>query len=272
MAAYMPQRQYDLQQARETFAEVRKMPRKQQETAIPSMKKQYVLNINPPSVEFGVPCQQAGDALELVAAVLDLYCEIKRIARANLNIRASIYYRQPASQSDKRQWNIVKGKFAAAPYLMKMTALCLTGSEASDLDDRLEPYRKRSLAGGVGYIQEPYWSDRVNILEHADMCPVRNFSGIIKNGEPPRYCWKARPELEIKGTINPNQKGTVGTNRALQKSGMSNCVADKPQKVLKVQASSLLFGHMPESSLEAIAQAQVHTYYLGVCRAWPHQM
>ncbi len=209
MAAYMPQRQYDLQQARETFAEVRKMPRKQQETAIASMKKQYALNIAPPLVGFGVPCQQAGDALELVAAFLDLYCEIKCIARADLNIRACVYYQQPASQADKRQWNIVKSKFAAAPYLMKMTALCLIGSEASELDNRLQPYRKRSLAGGVGYIQEPYWSDIVNILEHADLCPVRKFSGIIKAGEPPRYCWKATADLEIKGTTNPNQKGPV---------------------------------------------------------------
>ena len=53
---------------------------------------------------------------------------------------------------------------------------------------------------------------------------------------------------------------------------MSNCVADKPKKVLKVQPGSLLFGHMPESSLEAGAQAQMHTYYLGFCKAWPHQI
>ena len=134
MPAYMPQRQYDLQQARETFAEVRKMPRKQQETAIASMKKQYALKIFPPLFGFGVPCQQAGDALELVSACLDLYCEIKRIAPADLDIRGCVYYLQPASQSDKRQWNIVKSKFAAAPYLMNLTALCLIGSQALELD------------------------------------------------------------------------------------------------------------------------------------------
>ena len=61
MAAYMPQRQYDLQQARETFAEVRKMPRKQQDTAIASMKKQYALNIFPPLV--GLACRASRPAM-----------------------------------------------------------------------------------------------------------------------------------------------------------------------------------------------------------------
>ena len=199
MPAYMPQRQYDLQQARETFAEVRKMPRKQQETAIASMKKQYALKIFPPLFGFGVPCQQAGDALELVSAFLDLYCEIKRIAPADLDIRGCVYYLQTVEHCQEQVCRCtLSHEFdGSLPH------------RKPSFRARLEPYRARSVAGGVGYIQEPYWSDIVNILEHADVCPVRNFSGIIKAGEPPRYCWKATQDLEIKGTTNPIQKGAI---------------------------------------------------------------
>lgn len=146
-----------------------------------------------------------------MAEFWDLYCEVSGLVRAELIIRASVYYQQPATQSDKQQWQSIRTKFSAAPYHMSLIAVCLTGSQATVLNNRLEPCHVKSL-GGRGkpsYIREPFWSDIVTVLETAKICLVRNFSGVIKVGDPPKYCWKETPDIQVAGTNDPVPPGPV---------------------------------------------------------------
>ncbi len=204
----MPDRRYDVQETRRLCGEIRSMKegKSHQKTAFASLRKQLNAAITENFVGVGVPCTQADEALDVYEEFLKLFVELHSINRRQLRACVTVYYGPTSSPADVVQWNRLKQKYSSAPYRMEMSATCLIGSQASVLDDQLKPKTTRHLNREPEFVLEPYWSDIVAVLETADVCHIRNHSGVIKYGQPPRYCWKATPDLELVGTTDPRKK------------------------------------------------------------------
>ena len=109
-----------------------------------------------------------------------------------------------ASKAEKIRWNFLRNQYSNRPFLVRMTAVCLVGSDAFHLNDQLEVVFKQALTATPFYI---HWTDIVTVLKSAGICPVRfdeKYSGIMKAGNPVRYYWKEIPDIELKGTTNPD--------------------------------------------------------------------
>ena len=211
MTHFMPERKYDVTEARKEFDVIRALKQKpaQQGKAIASLKKQFGITTSGVNVVCGLPSTEADSAMQVFTEFLGLYAELNNLRRKDLQPTASIYYGLPASQAEQIRWKVLKGKYSNPPYLVRMIPTCLVGTCASHLNDQLEVARKQALNTTPGYILEPYWTDIVTVLENADICPIRDYSGVMKSGNPPRYFWKETPNIELKGTTNPNQKGCM---------------------------------------------------------------
>ena len=154
-------------------------------------------------------CQGSEVALEVYGDFLDLYAELTNTRRSDLDPLATVYHALPASNADRIRWQTLKSKYSNPPYSFKMSATCLMGSEAASLNNDLEVQHTKALSTMPGYVPEPYWSDIVTVLKTTTICPVTNYSGVMKSGNPPRYFWRATPDIELKKTSDPNQKGVV---------------------------------------------------------------
>ena len=189
MTYFMPDRKYDVQEARKEFEIVRSLQQKpaQQGRAFASLSKHFAFTTSGANVVCGVPSTEADSGMQVFTEFLDLYAELKNLKRTDLRPTASIYYGLPASKADQITWKFVKSKYSNPPHLLRMIPICLMGTNASHLNDQLEVVHTKTVNTAPGYILEPYWTDIVTVLKNADICPVRNYSGVMKSGNPPRY-------------------------------------------------------------------------------------
>ena len=215
---FMPESNYDLQTARQEFDVIRKLKSKpaQQERAFASHKKQLGIYTTGKQAGCGVPAKEADVALQVYGEFLDLYAELTSTRRSDLKPVATVYHELPASNADRIRWKTVKSKYSNPPHSLEMTASCLMGSEGAYLNDDLEIQHTKALSKTPGYMLEPYWSDIVTVLKTATVCPVTNYSGVIKSGNPPRYFWRAtREQLTPIKKVQSTTLGLAETSPAL---------------------------------------------------------
>ncbi|KAL3151219.1 hypothetical protein ABBQ38_013060 [Trebouxia sp. C0009 RCD-2024] len=182
MTYFMPERKYDLQEARKEFALIRtlKHKRSQQEKALASLKKQFAIITSGVHAACGIPCKEADSGMQAFTEFLDLHAELSK-GRAGQQGRSAGQGRAGQQGRSAGQMFTLRQRSTMRSRQQKLI------SEGFRLDDELEVLQKPTpLNATPGYILEPYWTDITTVLNTADICPVRNYSGVIKLGNPPR--------------------------------------------------------------------------------------
>lgn len=204
--AFQTLRKYDLDEACEKLAQIRNSRNEtDRKAAVNAFQKQYAIGTNGVKVTTGVPQDQAEAGLTILEEYAKLHADMLSVSRRRLDVTASVYFDQNPTDNDRNRWKTLRQLFSSSS--MTVFPGTLIGTQMHILDHELRVFHAYSVAG-VGFVPQPYWNDIVKVLETHDVCPVHNFSGVVKKGDT--YCWRDTHDITLKGTSHPaKEKGVV---------------------------------------------------------------